>query len=71
MYRSLMDNEQFIADGFTLLKGKTNLTKLENKLAEIVSDYSEDFAVDEMERTLIRNGFEVIWHDDYKGYRIV
>lgn len=71
MYRSLMSNEQFLADGFTMLKGKANLGKLENKLADITSDYSEDFAVDEMERTLIRNGFEVIWHTDYKGYRIV
>lgn len=69
MYRQLMDNEQFIADGFTLLKGKVNLSKLESTLADITSDYTEDYAVDEMERTLIRNGFDVIWNED--GYRIV
>lgn len=58
MYRSLISNEQFLADGFTMLKGKTNLGKLENKLADITSDYTQDF-------------FEVTWHTDYKGHRIV
>ena len=69
MYRSLANNDQFLADGFTLLNGKTNLTKLENKLAEITADYTQDYAVDEMERTLVRNGFQVLWEDE--GYRII
>lgn len=63
-----MNNDQFIADGMVMLKGKVNLEKLKSKLDKISSDITDDYAVDEMERVLSRNGYETIWE---QGYRII
>lgn len=71
IYRSQMNNEQFIEDGMNLLNGKSNLTKLRIKLNEITRRATDDYAVDEMERQLMANGYEVLWNDDNKGYRII
>lgn len=64
-----MDNEQFIADGMYLLKNKVNIDKLKLKLERIKISATDDYAVDEVERTLKSHGYEVVWNDS--GYRIV
>lgn len=64
-----MDNEQFIADGIFLLKNKVNIDKLKLKLERIKISATDDYAVDEVERTLSANGYEVVWSSS--GYRIV
>lgn len=64
-----MDNDQFIADGVSLLKGKVSIDKFKLKLERIKNNATDDYAVDEVERTLNAHGYEVVWNGS--GYRIV
>lgn len=71
IYRSRMDNDQFIEDGMLFLRNKVDTVKLKRELDSITSDFLSDYAVDKMERTLKDNGFDVLWNVGYEGYRIV
>lgn len=71
IYRSRMDNDQFIEDGMLFLRNKMDTAKLKRELDKITREFLSDYAVDKMEQTLKDNGFDVLWNVGYEGYRIV